>query len=221
MKILMISKELVLLERLQSLLKKTSWHLEFVSDLTFAKILIQQKMNQFDSILLDDALITSKIEVEQFKNNVETHSSFILFHSEKLKQTKSGEQIYSENVDQFDSAQQLMVKLEKLRSILHKNKQIKDDEQVTPIVHMDELTQEVLVSGEKLEHLTPKEFDLLLILVQHPRQVLTRETLLQHVWHAEVYVDTRTVDTHIKMSRKKIPSNLIKTVWGRGYKFEE
>lgn len=222
MNILIISKELELLGRLQTLLNRTSWKLEFISDLTLAKILIQQNPSRFNSIMLDDALIQSKNEVEQFKNKMGAQNCFILFHSEKLKQGWSDD--YETNPEQsmeMNTAQQLMDKLESLRSILHKNKLITAEEQVTPILHVDELTQEVSVSGEKLGHLTPKEFDLLLILVQHPRQVLTRQKLLQHVWHEDVYVDTRTVDTHIKMIRKKIPANLIKTVWGRGYKFEE
>ncbi|AEJ23884.1 response regulator transcription factor [Weissella koreensis] len=222
MKILIISKELELLGQIQTLLNRTSWNLEFISDLTLAKTLIQQNPNQFASIMLDDTLIQSKNELEQFKNKMDVQSCFILFHSEKLKKGWDDyEAIPAEQSMETNTAQQLMDKLECLRSILHKNKLIKDEEQVTPILHIDELTQEVIVSGEKLGHLTPKEFDLLLILVQHPRQVLTRERLLQHVWHEEVYVDTRTVDTHIKMIRKKLPVNLIKTVWGRGYKFEE
>ncbi|AVH75509.1 response regulator transcription factor [Weissella koreensis] len=222
MKILIISKELELLGQIQTLLNRTSWNLEFISDLTLAKTLIQQNPNQFASIMLDDTLIQSKNELEQFKNKMDVQSCFILFHSEKLKKGWDDyEAIPAEQSMETNTAQQLMDKLECLRSILHKNKLIKDEEQVTPMLHIDELTQEVIVSGEKLGHLTPKEFDLLLILVQHPRQVLTRERLLQHVWHEEVYVDTRTVDTHIKMIRKKLPVNLIKTVWGRGYKFEE
>ena len=222
MKILIISKELELLGQIQTLLNRTSWNLEFISDLTLAKTLIQQNQNQFASIMLDDTLIQSKNELEQFKNKMDVQSCFILFHSEKLKKGWDDyEAIPAEQSMETNTAQQLMDKLECLRSILHKNKLIKDEEQVTPMLHIDELTQEVIVSGEKLGHLTPKEFDLLLILVQHPRQVLTRERLLQHVWHEEVYVDTRTVDTHIKMIRKKLPVNLIKTVWGRGYKFEE
>ena len=222
MKILIISKELELLGQIQTLLNRTSWNLEFISDLTLAKTLIQQNPNQFASIMLDDTLIQSKNELEQFKNKMDVQSCFILFHSEKLKKGWDDyEASPAEQSMETNTAQQLMDKLECLRSILHKNKLIKDEEQVTPMLHIDELTQEVIVSGEKLGHLTPKEFDLLLILVQHPRQVLTRERLLQHVWHEEVYVDTRTVDTHIKMIRKKLPVNLIKTVWGRGYKFEE
>lgn len=222
MKILIISKELELLGQIQTLLNRTSWNLEFISDLTLAKTLIQQNPNQFASIMLDDTLIQSKNELEQFKKKMDVQSCFILFHSEKLKKGWDDyEAIPAEQSMETNTAQQLMDKLECLRAILHKNKLIKDEEQVTPILHIDELTQEVIVSGEKLGHLTPKEFDLLLILVQHPRQVLTRERLLQHVWHEEVYVDTRTVDTHIKMIRKKLPVNLIKTVWGRGYKFEE
>lgn len=132
MNILIISKELELLGRLQTLLNRTSWKLEFISDLTLAKILIQQNPNRFNSIMLDDALIQSKNEVEQFKNKMGAQNCFILFHSEKLKQGWSDD--YETNPEQsmeMNTAQQLMDKLESLRSILHKNKLITAEEQVT------------------------------------------------------------------------------------------
>ncbi|WP_343210328.1 response regulator transcription factor [Anaerolentibacter hominis] len=69
--------------------------------------------------------------------------------------------------------------------------------------------------------LTPKEYDLLLYLVQHENLVLSRETILNSVWGIEYEGDLRTVDTHIKQLRSKLSScNYIKTVHGIGYQFE-
>ena len=70
--------------------------------------------------------------------------------------------------------------------------------------------------------LSPKEFDLLLLLVEHKNVVLTRETILDRVWGYDYYGDYRTVDTHIKKLRKKLPysSEAIKTIVKIGYKFE-
>ncbi|WP_088009357.1 response regulator transcription factor [Indiicoccus explosivorum] len=84
-------------------------------------------------------------------------------------------------------------------------------------------TREVLAAGRSIENLTPKEFDLLVYFLQHPRQVFSREQLLERVWGYEFYGDERTVDVHIKRLRKKIPGgeSLIHTVWGVGYKLEE
>ena len=68
-------------------------------------------------------------------------------------------------------------------------------------------TREVLVDGEPVTNLTPKEFDLLYYMVEHPRQVFSREQLLERVWGYQFYGDERTVDVHIKRLRKKIGNN--------------
>lgn len=85
-------------------------------------------------------------------------------------------------------------------------------------------TREVLLKGQAITNLTPKEFDLLYYFIQHPRQVFTREQLLERVWGYQYYGDERTVDVHIKRLRKKIgtPAQpMLHTVWGVGYKFDE
>jgi DNA-binding response OmpR family regulator len=73
--------------------------------------------------------------------------------------------------------------------------------------------------------LTAKEFDLLWLLVCHPRQVFTREQLLERVWGLADYIDPSTVTVHVRRLREKIevdPSDprYILTLWGVGYKFE-
>ena len=85
-------------------------------------------------------------------------------------------------------------------------------------------TREVLLNGELITNLTPKEFDLLTYFVQHPKQVFSREQLLERVWGYQFYGDERTVDVHIKRLRKKIGTSseaFFHTVWGVGYKFDE
>jgi DNA-binding response OmpR family regulator len=73
--------------------------------------------------------------------------------------------------------------------------------------------------------LTSREFDLLLLLARHPRQVFTREQLLERVWGGAEYIDPGTVTVHLRRLREKIeqdashPTRLV-TVWGVGYKFE-
>ncbi|MDQ0198067.1 response regulator transcription factor [Neobacillus ginsengisoli] len=85
-------------------------------------------------------------------------------------------------------------------------------------------TREVFLNGEKIESLTPKEFDLLFFFIQNQRQVFSREQLLEKVWGYQFYGDERTVDVHVKRLRKKIGTieqPFIHTVWGVGYKFDE
>lgn len=85
-------------------------------------------------------------------------------------------------------------------------------------------TREVFLNDESIINLTPKEFDLLYYFVQHPRQVFSRDHLLEKVWGYQFYGDERTVDVHIKRLRNKIGTDhqpFIHTVWGVGYKFDE
>ncbi|WP_071394452.1 response regulator transcription factor [Bacillus tuaregi] len=90
--------------------------------------------------------------------------------------------------------------------------------------HINKDTREVFLNGEEVTNLTPKEFELLYYFAQHPKQVFSREQLLEHVWGYEFYGDERTVDVHIKRLRNKIgiPNQpFFHTVWGVGYKFDE
>jgi DNA-binding response OmpR family regulator len=93
-----------------------------------------------------------------------------------------------------------------------------------PSMVIDPKTRLVTIDGEEIT-LTAKEFDTLWLLAQHPRQVFTRNHVLERVWGISDYIDPSTVTVHIRRLREKIepdPSNPqhLLTVWGVGYKFE-
>ena len=72
--------------------------------------------------------------------------------------------------------------------------------------------------------LTPKEYELLKLLVTNPGRAFTRDELLERIWGYEYYGDTRTVDVHIRHLRAKLKgdeniSKAIETVRGIGYRF--
>lgn len=79
----------------------------------------------------------------------------------------------------------------------------------------------VTIDFERI-NLTPKEYELLVFLIDHKNQALSRDVLLNKVWNYNYYGDDRTVDTHIKMLRKNLKDHrhFIVTVRGTGYKFE-
>lgn len=89
---------------------------------------------------------------------------------------------------------------------------------------IDPLSRVVKVQETEVE-LTAKEFDMLYLLAQHPKQVFTREQLLERVWGGAQYIDPGTVTVHVRRLREKLesdpshPTRLL-TVWGVGYKFE-
>ena len=79
----------------------------------------------------------------------------------------------------------------------------------------------VTVDGQRVE-LSPKEYELLSYLVQNKGLALTREMILTHVWGYDFYGDDRTLDTHIKLLRRRLGpySGYIVTLRGVGYRFE-
>lgn len=89
---------------------------------------------------------------------------------------------------------------------------------------LHEQTREVKRADRSIE-LTPREFDLMLHLLKHPNQVLSREQLLDAVWGYDYYGDTNVVDVYIRYVRKKIDvgdrGSLIQTVRGVGYVLKE
>lgn len=92
-----------------------------------------------------------------------------------------------------------------------------------PDVTVDDASRSVTVRGKPV-YLTPKEFELLRLLVRHPGRVFSRDELLSRIWGETQYVDPKTVDVHIRRLREKIEEDagapsLILTVWGVGYKF--
>lgn len=80
----------------------------------------------------------------------------------------------------------------------------------------------IVTLEDKSIELSPKEYELLLFLVDNYGLVLSREQILDKVWGYDYFGDLRTVDTHINRLRIKLEnkSNLIQTVRGFGYKFE-
>ncbi|MFW6306363.1 MAG: response regulator transcription factor [Bacillota bacterium] len=111
----------------------------------------------------------------------------------------------------------------RIKAIFRRVKANNDNNYEKRIIRSGELqlniqSHEVIKSGEVLD-LTPKEFDLLRLLLLNSGKVLTRDLLLQKIWGYEYTGDTRTVDVHIRRLRKKIGEENILTVRGVGYKF--
>ncbi|WP_277209864.1 response regulator transcription factor [Isoptericola croceus] len=90
---------------------------------------------------------------------------------------------------------------------------------VTGDVTIDRAQRRVHRAGDEV-HLTPTEFELLVMLASAPKTVQTREKLLAEVWDWADASGTRTVDSHIKALRRKLGPDLIRTVHGVGYAFE-
>jgi DNA-binding response OmpR family regulator len=101
--------------------------------------------------------------------------------------------------------------------------------QMDPVLHlgdleMDTARREVRRSGRLIE-LSPREFTLLEYLMRHPRHVLTRTQLAEHVWNFDFFNDSNVVDVYIGYLRRKIDRGydrpLLQTVRGVGYRLSD
>ena len=86
---------------------------------------------------------------------------------------------------------------------------------------IDKAAHSVTIDGQPID-LSFKEFELLEYFLSNKGIALSRENILNNVWNYDYYGDARTIDTHVKKLRSKMgeKGDLIKTVWGMGYKFE-
>ena len=88
-------------------------------------------------------------------------------------------------------------------------------------IRIDKAAHSVTVDGEPVE-LSYKEFELLTYFLENKGIALSREKILNSVWNYDYFGDARTIDTHVKKLRSKLGAkgDLIKTIWGMGYKLE-
>jgi phosphate regulon transcriptional regulator PhoB len=113
----------------------------------------------------------------------------------------------------------------RVKAVLRRQTRPSDRAEVVEVrdLRLDSRTQEVIVRSESAE-LSTLEFKLLHFLASHPRQIFSRERLLDEIWGSDCTVTPRTVDVHVRRLREKIeaqPDNpeYIRTVRGAGYRF--
>jgi DNA-binding response OmpR family regulator len=88
-------------------------------------------------------------------------------------------------------------------------------------ITIDKAAHVVTIDGQMID-LSFKEFELLTYFMENKGIALSREKILNSVWNYDYFGDARTIDTHVKKLRSKMgeKGDLIKTVWGMGYKLE-
>ena len=111
----------------------------------------------------------------------------------------------------------------RVRTILRRFDKIRETAEDAPLVcgHLTVREREhSIYKDDELLTLTPKEYELLVCFLKHPRQVFTRTALLDQIWGYDFAGDTRTVDIHVQRIRKKAGlEGMLVTVFGVGYKY--
>ena len=110
----------------------------------------------------------------------------------------------------------------RVEAILRRTNQLTEDEVLScGGISIDQAAHVVTIDGKTVD-LSFKEFELLTYFMENKGIALSRERILNSVWNYDYFGDARTIDTHGKKLRSKLgeKGDLIKTVWGMGYKLE-
>lgn len=110
----------------------------------------------------------------------------------------------------------------RVEAILRRTNQLGMDENLEAGgIVVNKAAHSVTIDGKSID-LSYKEFELLSYFLENKGIALSREKILNNVWDYDYFGDARTIDTHVKKLRSKMGTkgDLIKTIWGMGYKFE-
>lgn len=231
MRILMLEEKQLIQDMLLPIFQKNNWQVDFIAHDKFFLPQTQTNLGLYNLIIIDMSyfcynqnqymqsfcgrvsvlyLVTDEKEIEVHKNAYMLTKPFspsilVVLIDEIIKQ--SAAKLLRENTQQVLA-----------------DEEGQSFDIITRHVKLNFATREVLIDGALIAHLTPKEYELLKTLIKKPRQVFSREHLLELIWGFEFLGDERTIDAHIKSLRRKISpygNDFIKTVWGIGYKFDD
>lgn len=234
MKILMIEDNHSVCEMMGMFFKKEKWEYEFAYDGEAGVKQFQDHAQQWDLVLLD--LNLPKKDGMQVAADIRRISPTVPIIMLTARDSESDQVLGLEmGADDYVtkpfSPLTLIARIKALHRRIQMSKMHQgatstsnDFDVQTKHFKLNTKTREAYLNGQPIKDLTPKEFDLLKTLASKPKQVFSREQLLQLVWNYEYYGDERTVDAHIKKLRQKIEKvgpKVIQTVWGVGYKFDD
>ncbi len=235
MKLLMIEDNKSVCEMMSMFFEKEKWDVEYAYDGISAVEKFKEKSDEWDMITLDlnlPGMDGMQVNAEIRKISSTVPIIILTARDSESDQILGLEMGADEYVSKPFSPITLIARIKALHrraqiSALGSSKQNKVDDDFdvkTDHFKLNSSTREAYLNDNRIDGLTPKEFDLLRVLAKKPRQVFSREQLLQLVWDYEYYGDERTVDAHIKKLRQKIEKvspQVIQTVWGVGYKFDD
>ena len=231
----MIEDNISVCEMMSMFFEKEKWDVEYAYDGISAVEKFKEKSDEWDMITLDlnlPGMDGMQVNAEIRKISSTVPIIILTARDSESDQILGLEMGADEYVSKPFSPITLIARIKALHrraqiSALGSSKQNKEDDDFdvkTDHFKLNSSTREAYLNDNRIDGLTPKEFDLLRVLAKKPRQVFSREQLLQLVWDYEYYGDERTIDAHIKKLRQKIEKvgpQVIQTVWGVGYKFDD
>lgn len=224
MQILVVDDEASIRELLAFNLKKNGYHVETAADGRDALA----KAQKADLVLLDIMLpeIDGLEVCRRLKSSPQTSGIPIIMltaKAEEIDRVLGLEMGADDYVVKPFSMRELIARVKAVLRRSHKDGKTKEDVLTIGPLRIDFSSYQVWLHDEPVA-LTPKEYELLKLLVTNPGRAFSRDELLERIWGYEYYGDTRTVDVHIRHLRAKLAaapevSDAIETIRGVGYRF--
>jgi two-component system alkaline phosphatase synthesis response regulator PhoP len=221
-KILVVDDEPDILEFLSYNLEKEGFLVETAEN--GKQALEKAKKNQPDIVLLDvmmpemdgiEACRTMR-EMPQFEHTI---IAFLTARTEDYSQIAG----FETGADDYISKPiKPRVLVSRLRALLrrYEAKESKSTFLDVGNIQIDRERYLIIFNGKEMA-VPRKEFELIYLLASKPGKVFKRDEILNEIWGRDIIVGDRTIDVHIRKLREKLGEDLIKTVKGIGYKFEE
>ena len=179
------------------------------------------EQNDIDLIILD--VMMPKMDGWQVCREIRAYSKVPIIMLTAKADERDELQGFELGVDEYISKPfSPKILVARVEAILRRTSQVSaDDILEAGGIRIDKAAHSVTVDGKPID-LSYKEFELLTYFMENKGIALNREKILNSVWNYDYFGDARTIDTHVKKLRSKIgeKGNLIKTIWGMGYKFE-
>lgn len=220
-KILIVDDEPDILEFMQYNLEKEGFEVFLASS---GKQAIQVAKEKLPDLIILDVMMPGMDGIEtcrELRNDSRLRDTIIAFLTARNEDYSQIAGFESGADDYIAKPIKPRVLISRIKALLKRSGQ-GIAEPVTEIsgLTIDRNTYTLTKDGNELT-LPKKEFELLAFLATKPGKVFTRDEILNRVWGNEVVVGDRTIDVHIRRLREKVGSNVIRTIKGVGYKFEE
>ena len=178
------------------------------------------KKNDYDIIILD--LMMPKLDgytaYRQIKDIKNIPTIVLSARSEEADKLLGFDLGVDDYITKPFSPKELMARI---KAVLKRNRDEDENVFAYKTFKVDKLAHSVTINDKEIS-LTPKEYNLLVYLIDNKNVALSREQLLSKIWGYDFFGDDRTIDTHVKMLRNNLGEyrNLIKSIRAVGYKFE-
>lgn len=220
-KILIVDDEPDILEFMQYNLEKEGFEVFLAAS---GKEAIEVAKHEFPDLIILDVMMPGMDGIEtcrELRNDSRLRDTIIAFLTARNEDYSQIAGFESGADDYIAKPIKPRVLISRIKALLKRSGQVINDP-VTEVAGLiiDRNTYTLSKDGKELT-LPKKEFELLAFLATKPGKVFTRDEILNRVWGNEVVVGDRTIDVHIRRLREKVGNNVIRTIKGVGYKFEE